>query len=131
MESTFMVGSLAASRRTNCSRWVSAALGRISIWMRYLPFEAFSHPLMIASAVPELSGFIHHVMVLSLLLDPPQAASVDAATAETTATLTALTRLSRLRTTIPLCHASGHASGHASADAARTASRCRATGTGA
>src|ERR671919_1652374 len=55
--------SLAALRRTSCSRWPSAADGSSWMTMLYSPFDAAEHSLAAAVKLPEYSGKMYQFSV--------------------------------------------------------------------
>src|SRR3954453_23612119 len=70
--------SLAASRRTSCSRWGGASLGRVGVLIRFAPFDAAEH-LAASSAWPPLSGLMYQFRVaVPEPPPPPQAPSTVA-----------------------------------------------------
>ena len=77
--------SLAALRRTSCSRWSSAAVGSVWIAMLYSPPDAAEQSLAAATKLPEYSGLMYQFSVGAppppWALVPPQAASCNAARA--------------------------------------------------
>ncbi len=61
--------SLAAKRRTSCSRWASASFGRTCVVMRYAPPDSSLHCCAsvacpsLSGGCPPLSGLMYHVSV--------------------------------------------------------------------
>src|SRR5674536_326752 len=73
--------SLAANRRTSCSRWASASVGSVEIEIEYRPLEAAEHFCARCACAP-LSGLMYQVRALALV-PLPQAVSSPAATSNT------------------------------------------------
>ena len=76
--------SLAALRRTSCSRWPSAADGSSRIWMLYSPPEAAEQAAAAAAKLPDGSWKMYQFSVgvpppPPPVVPPPQAASSTAA----------------------------------------------------
>src|SRR3954452_6077880 len=69
--------SLAASRRTSCSRCDVASLGNTDVLILYAPFEAAEH-LAASSAWPPLSGLMYQFKVAWPEPPPPHAPSTVA-----------------------------------------------------
>src|SRR5674536_98813 len=73
--------SLAANRRTSCSRWASASVGSVEIEIEYRPLEAAEHFCARCACAP-LSGLMYQVRALALV-PLPQAVSSPAAMSKT------------------------------------------------
>src|SRR5438067_890200 len=74
-----MEESLAASRRTICSRWPSAVAGRTETAILYLPLACWLHAATTLGVAWLLSGLMYQLIVVTPEPEPPQAVSpVDA-----------------------------------------------------